>query len=49
VDVQPDTWCLIRVPADDTRLDGAVVELCLEPDGIFTAAIRIPGHQPERM
>ena len=33
----------IRIPA--RRIDGAVVELQVHPDGIVTAEIRIPGRE----
>lgn len=38
-------WCPVRVPDDSSDLDGAVVELQLHDDGIFTAEVRIPAHQ----
>lgn len=39
----PDTWCPVRVPFDGGELDGAVIELQLHDDGIFTGQVRIPG------
>lgn len=38
-----DTWVQARIPFDGTDLDGAIVELQLHPDGIFTGSVRIPG------
>ena len=38
-------WLKVGFP-DWTAVDGAVVELCQNPDETGTADLRIPGHQP---
>jgi hypothetical protein len=43
-----DSTCYpVRIPDAIGRIDGAVVELQVGPDGIITAEIRIPARQPQ--
>ncbi len=37
------TWCPVRFPPGTGNLDGAVVELAQDENGVITAEIRIPG------
>ena len=42
-DLDLGTWCRALVRFDGANLDGAVVELQLHDDGVFTGEVRIAG------